>query len=102
MWRHNDSAIMGKWAVERAAWSSQTYLPHCNGWLYATTPKVGLQEYQRFVGISSIFCASLVKCFSSLIFRARLQFGIFEGLYAMAPKRQRVDILLFNRIPLFL
>ena len=41
VWRHNDSAIMGKWAVERAAWARNTYLPHCNGWLYVTTPKVG-------------------------------------------------------------
>lgn len=40
VWRHNESMMMGKWAVDRKAWAPLTYLPHCNGWLYVTTPKV--------------------------------------------------------------
>jgi hypothetical protein len=41
VWRHKEAPMMGKWAVEAAAWPARTYPAHCNGWLWVTTPAVG-------------------------------------------------------------
>lgn len=42
-WRHNHShTIMGKWSVSREEMSRRVFPDFCPGWLYVTTPKVGL------------------------------------------------------------
>ena len=42
-WRQNHSqSIMGKWAISQEDMSRRVYPDFCPGWLYVTTPRVGL------------------------------------------------------------
>ena len=42
-WRQNHTrSIMGKWAISHEDMSRRVYPDFCPGWLYVTTPKVGL------------------------------------------------------------
>ena len=40
IWRHPEAPILGKWAVNESVWPAGTYMDHCNGWLWATSPRV--------------------------------------------------------------
>jgi len=42
-WRHNHTnTIMGKWSVTHSEMSRRVFPDFCPGWLYVTTPRVGL------------------------------------------------------------
>ena len=40
IWRHPEAPLLGKWAVNETVWPAATYVDHCNGWLWATSPIV--------------------------------------------------------------
>ena len=40
IWRHPEAPLLGKWAVNKSVWPAATYVDHCNGWLWATSPIV--------------------------------------------------------------
>jgi len=40
IWRHSEAPLLGKWAVNESIWPAATYTDHCNGWLWATSPRV--------------------------------------------------------------
>ena len=42
IWRHPEAPLLGKWAVNESVWPADTYMDHCNGWLWVTTTRVAV------------------------------------------------------------
>ena len=40
IWRHPEAPLHGKWTVNESAWPAPTFMDHCFGWLWVTSPRV--------------------------------------------------------------
>ena len=40
IWRHPEAPLHGKWTVNESIWPAPSFMDHCHGWLWVTTPRV--------------------------------------------------------------
>jgi len=99
-WRHNHTnTVMGKWSINKSKMSRRVYPDFCPGWLYITTPKVGLglahvgKEYAeelKYVSVlDDIFVTGYLRERLNWVELEQLQSGIsgtmFKNFFSSCP-----------------